>query len=535
MNPASHSLHSRWAALLSHGVEKASFFIALWIITSLLLGYVGLLSAWSGIGLALLIFLAWTHWRNVSPSTFDGAPSTLPAVGWWIILAGIIFFGIQHGYDLSGDSAPVIAASLIGETIPFTYQPYADLPFFYPLGLPVILSQLSEAGIPLHLGGWMLGLLGIILLTFFLTAILCGRTKNKAAWVLIPLLITTLRFPLQSLLVGEYPLLLSFGLGTAAWYLSKSKEWESIILWSGAFILHPYGMLVTLAGWILLEWPTIQTILVRALGIGVLTLPVWVLQLLPMIVSSALKSDPGSITLSMLVAQFFLVGIIPSLAAAAAIAVGVWKKQTRILTPYLLLVAVGIGGAGVAAVFPGFVIGGKLIFLAGVGAIGLALHIIPPFVKPSTLKAMGILILIAGLVVTVTSPTMMNYMDGSKATINEARFAEWFRMYDPGTSRVLFLSNGQGKMAQYANKIPMDLIQTHFFTSVSYSLFDNAETERIKQESRAFKQMMSEQCVDCVDTFDVHYIVVNPSDFPPLPNREPFLQKDGFLIYAGNE
>jgi hypothetical protein len=63
---------------------------------------------------------------------------------------------------------------------------------------------------------------------------------------------------------------------------------------------------------------------------------------------------------------------------------------------------------------------------------------------------------------------------------------------------------------------------------------DNREVEKIKENSAKLKQTLQTKCIDCVEDFETAYIVVNINQFPLL-KKEVIAEKDGFIIYKGNQ
>lgn len=533
----------------SSKLDAGVFFLSCWIILTVWSGYLWKITPLSflasGVILYFLfqkrIFLFSFRKDHSSLGENDPAPTWLLVGSFVLVLSGI-FFGLQGGYDLSADAAPSFAATLIHDTIPATYAPYFNLPFFYPPGLPAIVSQLLGVGISSYVWMWAFGVLGFVLVIYYSSKLAGALHIPYGKWI-IPTLIIGLRFLLQSLLSGEYPVLLGYGIGLAAVWFGQKRNNVFIVGAGAATLLHPYaGGVAFILGWVVNKWNPKMAI-VNVFGMGVIAFPMIFFEFLSFHSNTSTSFAMIPFSLHNIESLPSLVGIVPVLLLLALsllflVRHGKWKDILHEDARPWLLIGIGVAGALLSALFPALVFGGKVILLTGLGvAWGCALLLEKVFsfqLERGEWKAAAGLILVI-LLVNGTSGVIAHLAAGSKATLEEASFATWFsQKYDVRDKNVLYLSSGQAKMAQYAQTIPFDALSAHFLTSVTYTVFSNTETMRIQTQASAFKQMMKDQCISCAASFDAEYIVVNTRQFPHLP-LVPLEEKNGFIIYSGKK
>ncbi|MDZ4256124.1 MAG: hypothetical protein U1C71_00820 [archaeon] len=274
-------------------------------------------------------------------------------------------------------------------------------------------------------------------------------------------------------------------------------------------------------------------------GIGIVALPALIFQYIPLL--GQIQGMGGIVgnsipSLGTILAIPSLVGIIPFLLGVGVL---IWAAFHRKRKPRdwervaALLVGGGVLGYGLAGFFPAFVFGGKMIYLAAIGVMLAATGGIFSGVSPIHLKKTGIILLVLILGIWATSSSATHFIYGSKATIAEARFAEWFGNREAGGSKVLFLSPGHGKMGEYAGMLPFDFKSTHYFSSLTFQTVSNEATLMLSQDAARFQETLANRCLSCVKEFDAAFIVVNTSVFPLLPDHVLLFEKDGFLVYRG--
>ncbi len=526
-------------AIFWKSIDALAVFLSTWIILALWAGYAGVLSP---LILVVAGIITYTWARNQNPAFAPGEKTLRVSLILIPLVMGLIFFGIQGGYDLSADAAPNVATQIVTTTIPSTYTPYFDIPLVYQMGLPAIASTITTLGIPSHVILWFFSLLGIIL---FLAGLIQLETSRKgvdrATLFWIPILLLASRLPYYNLLVGEYPWLLAAGLGMMgmAWY---SKSWRiGTLLFAAALITHPYiGVLIILA-WVLLTWPTISTIVKTGIVAFVAGIPLIVFQVIPFLGLEKIPfSGSGNVTLSAIIGNIMLVGVIPFLLALAWGIHHYLSKKPFTRNDYAwILLAFGSILAGVVfnALWPGIIFGTKFPALALIGMIILGARGMGKMIPSHQRWVAAIVILLVAGTLMVTSTSIQSYVNGSKSSLEEAQFATRLYAYDASIVPVLFLSPGVGKMAQYSKKIPSDPTHSHFMLGLQ--LLSTPEALLLKQQSVEHQILFQSQCASCVDEFlakyPQKYVVVNTLFFPELNGKEKLLEEGTFILYRGNE
>lgn len=510
--------------------DAASLFLMLWII----------LGVWSGysVGISLLIpvialLLVWwtVHHKGLEKKT-SSFPDASPILVGGVFVALIALLSYQGWFDRSADVAPSFAANLIYEKIPSTYLPFFDLPFFYPPGLPSVVSQLSSMGFSTYFWGWVLGALGLTMMVFY-SSRWAQILEIPRGRFLIPVFVVGLRFPLMSLLTGEYAVLLGYGVAMSAVWIGRERRVLFVIGAIAATLLHPYaGVLAWISGLVLLTWNVRQaasSLALTLLGAS----PIILQQLLPLLQESrvtGLDVVPGVLNPMTLM---HVLGIVPVFFGLMGILYLAYsKKFTGMPWQLWALIGAGLMGVFAAYVIPTTVFGGKIIFLLGMGVVLFAAKCLSLIKFSISEKKESAIALILILGVLFLSNNMVSLANGSKISLDESTYAiRLAENYDVEGKKVLFLSRGHSKMAQYAKTIPYDALSAHFLTSVTYNVFSNPETTRIQEEARAYKELFASRCAECAEKVVADYIVVNTREFPAL--SLPILnEENGFVLYS---
>lgn len=511
--------------------DAVSLFLMLWIILGVWAGY--------SVGISLLIpaialIVVW--WVIFQQKYLEKKISTFPDAS--LIFVGGVFAALmailsyQGWFDRSADVAPSFAANLIYEKIPSTYTPFFDLPFFYPPGLPSLVSQLSSISFSPYFWGWVLGALGLTMMVFY-SSRWAQILEIPNGRYLIPVLLVGLRFPLLSLLTGEYAVLLGYGIAMSAVWIGRERRELFVIGAIAATLLHPYaGVLAWISGLIMLPWKVRQV--ASSLALTLLgTSPIILQQLLPLLQESrvtGLTVVPGVLNPLTLM---HVLGIVPVFFGLMGILYLAFSKKFASI-PWQLWALIGAGLMGVFAayVLPTTVFGGKIIFLLGIGValfVGKSLSYIQFSISE---KKESIIALVLILGVLFLSNNMVSLANGSKISLDESTYAiHLAENYDVEGKKVLFLSRGHSKMAQYAKTIPYDALSAHFLTSVTYNVFSNSETGRIQEDARAYKELFASRCAECAEKVVADYIVVNTREFPTL-SLPVLSENNGFVLYS---
>ncbi len=515
-------------------IDFATIFISIWIILSIWAGYAGLLSPIIGIFSAALAVLVN---RRVKIAAHEPSPK-LSLIVWGVIVfvMGIIFFGIQGGYDLSADAAPSIATVIVGTSIPLTYTPYFDLPVFYQMGVPAAASQLSFLGISPHAVLWFLSMVGIGLLLLGLLRTGHFLNPNPLFLFWIPLVFVGTRLPFYNVFLGEYPWMVSAGLGMMAIALFSRSWGVGTLVLTASVLAHPYIGIISGLAWVALHPFDVQKIIRTAAAGFFLSLPLILFLILPFAtLEHAPLSSVEPFSVQNFLASILLVGALPCVLAAGLFIQKIAIKESFSRNEIvILLLASGalIGSVFLNAWFPEFILGTKLPALVLIAAVLAGAQFLSKIVKPANIPHIAGLLILLSAAFLVTSPSMMKYAAGSKSSLDEAQFATFLRAYDSQVVPVLFLSEGTGKMAQYSQKIPSDPRGNHFMLSLQ--LLDSPAARALKQQSDAHRALFETKCVSCVDEFlsnyPMKYIVVNTDDFPRL-EKNSLYESGNFILY----
>lgn len=512
--------------------DAGVLFLMLWII----------LSVWSGFTIGIIFpllvvlcaggtyLIVRKGWLDTKPSSFPDASPFLWA-GVFIVLIGLLLW--QGGYDRSADVAPSFAANLINGKIPLTYLPFFDLPFFYPPGLPSVVSQLSSLGLTSYVWGWILGAIGFAAMIFYSSrwARLLGIAHGA---FLVPLFFIGLRFPFVSLLTGEYAVLLGYGISMAAVWMGRERKELFVLGAVAATLLHPYaGLVAWIGGLIMLKWSLrdlAMGITVTALGV----LPIISYQFLPLLNKSNNTNVFFSLDVPNLLTIFFVAGVVTVFFGLLGMArlLFLQNENLRALWRVWLLVGVGMVGVLLANFFPTMVFGGKIILFLGAGLALFSAHFFSRVKIGFSEKKISAVIFVAIISVLFFSNNIADLTSGSKISLEEANYSTWLAdNYPVSGKKVLFLSDGHSKMAQYANTIPFDAVAAHFLTSVTYTVFSNSETMRIQNEAIAYREMFVARCAACAEQAEADFIVVNTRVFPQL-SLPVLSEHNGFILYV---
>ncbi len=517
-------------------IDYCTIFLASWIVLSIWLGYAGLLSPVAGIlslGVSYLI-----NARMPPLASHYSMRNTFLSFGGVLLVMGIIFWGIQGGYDLSADAAPSVATAVVTQSIPPTYTPYFDVPLFYQMGLPAVASQLVALGISPHLALWLFALVGGVGLIFIGMIRLAQKTSvNPLFLYWVPILLLGTRLPYYNLLLGEYPWLVGMGLGLMAVTLFSRSWVAGTIVLAAAGLAHPYIGLFSALVWLLVDKPSLREMGNVSLAGALLVFPLVGGTIIPF---SSLARVPtlsvDTFSAASVVANSMLVGIIPVLLSLGLCAKKIINRETWTRSEILFLV-LGVSALVLSALVdawaPELVMGTKLLTLSVIGMVITGAYFLSQQVKRTHYAVVTLILIALSILALFSSPSMHSYILGSKSTLDEALAADALREYDERVVPVLFLSEGIGKMAQYSQKIPLDPRGAHFMLALQ--LLDTPHARALKQQSADFRTLLESDCVPCVDEFlakyPAEYVVVNQDDFPLL-SKEIMMKNGKFIVYT---
>lgn len=540
-------------------MDSLAVFLCVWVITSLFMGYTIGISALSIVVAALISFALLAMKNKSSPphkarelkTHFTLGENKVDAVNIFpfigvamliVLVMGVIFFGVQGGYDLSADAAPSVAASFIKSHIPLSYAPYFDVLFFYQLGLPLLVSQFTSIGIPSHQAAWGLGLLGIIFCFFALVRWSIRLTGKQEAAYAVGVLFIGMRLPFLDLLVGEYALLFSFGIGLLAAFWAEENKILGGIGFAGAAITHPYMAIILFLFWMLAG--NFVTLGQRFIGIlqvaGIAFVgffPVIWNQGIPYLqlaqagqISASEGALPSISSIAPLPIFFGIISVAIALFALIHLRQRAWNNP--LIRKLGGLVIVALLGYLLFLFIPNAIFHSKFLELGWSGLLLFSSAYLALAIPRKWLPSVLFCILVIGAAINFSSDDLNRLAIGSKATLREAHFAERFSSTraDLPPARVLFFTPHSGKMAQYSNQIPVIATSANFTLAV-HSIRTPA-VKKILEETRIAKEAMEKNCVDCLGELDFDYLVIDTQRTPLLELKTPLIVNDGFAVYA---
>ncbi len=514
-------------------------FIAFWAVFSVWLGFLGIVAVVPFLAAIASTLFFFIRGKKLHEHANVVRTSSILLSCLAIFLGFFIIYLFFHGgYDLSADAAPSFAAELIhnAQRIPSTYAPHFDVPFFYHLGLVSMIGGLPLEWIPAHIWLIFFGLLSYCLIITYLTKIGHEIIKNDLAIWTIPAFLVAIRMLPTHLLTGEYPLLVSVAIGLASLTFFSRNVIIASILFAASIVLHPLGGIVTGLFWILSGYHfTIRHMIFAGIASLIAFLPVFVLQWLPYFTLPRSEFTIGRLPLFQdVLAMVQLTGW----GLFVILGIGLFfysRKQSPFSHPNVLnrLLLIILGGCMFYAIgqfFPDFVITHKSILLVGFGVVLLASHYWSAILNQKNAPYFFIFFLLGGLLFLSTSSYLKPYIQGSKAHFDEAQFATSISSIVQDKS-TLFLSGGQGKMAQYAHTTPYDATSVHFVTSTLWKTLQTTGAKKMVSDSNQFRFMINTKCVTCIEELNPEFVIVNEKRFPKLSNENWTLLKEKAPFY----
>ncbi len=528
-------------------VNIFSWSLSAWVILSVWMGYFFRLHP---ILLLISFFCGWKITKILDVETKTKQPREYT---YWILLlclfviisASYIFFGIQKGFDLSADATPSVAAHYIQAKIPHTFFPDFDLLFLYQVGLPVLVSQLAWTGISIHTLGWGLGLLGIVLALIYFSEWTFYVTQSSAAAVLSVIFLAASRLMGLNLLVGEYPWLLSLGIGLFAMVqLTYAGKWGILPL-VASWMVHPYIGGMCFLAWLLWGlWErssySLHKLAQIVFGFGALVFPIIIFQILPTIlspknilpVSLSFSASTFLGIFSLIGALGFTVFVLGLVAHHLLVRNTVSRLGLDAVEKYLLsLFELSMAGYIIFSYFPVTFAASKWLQLGVLATAMGAAYSLSRLFSRRVVVGLVIVLLLAGAWLFFSSSDVKRLIGGSKISVDAATFAQAYGKFDPVRSRVLFVNQYAGKLAQYSNKIPTDVISGNYILPVR--ILDTETSRELVRQSMETQMVLEKKCVECVDEFDANYVVANTREFGTLSKPVIFSYGDWVVYRLG--
>lgn len=456
---------------------------------------------------------------------------------------------IAKGYLGSADSMHTIMTRIIiADGVKDTYEPYSTVSFTYPSYFFYGWLAPTIKSLPFR-DFFSLALLGLVFVAMeFLAFYVLSHNlfKSKRIALFATILLATSKVIYQDFYFGLFPRLFVtalFFILFASYLTDLKRKW--LVIWLMAIMMilcHPTYALLCLAFFCFYA----------CFNYNVKELPNFtILFLLTSIVFiSCVVSGNGVLMHSRFTDSWSLV-----LNSKWFIAAGLGLGGTLLLCFFLAVFKMpkfspflisGMFCLGLLSFFNHPSINIFLIF-ATISAIWFVCHAFTSTIKRFTSLQMAI-ILLAGLIFSfVLGSYLPAIANGTKITPSGGKFALMFYNYDSSLKSTLFLvgEKGGGKMAELANKIPLD-VSTGWFVPTGSLVKDDSDVRARYWEQQ---EILHGQGIYCIippcsqvkqknwldeNFYDGRfaYIVIDKTQFE-LPNRTPLLNYENYYLYGG--
>lgn len=452
-------------------------------------------------------------------------------------------------YPASADAAPTIATRLVAEKIPETHEPYSKLRFVYQLGFPLFARIFVDLfpNVEDFLIIWFFGVIFAFAQVPLVYSIVKEFTKSELTSNFAAALMLGSKPLFQHMYYGEYPELMATAFALLFLILFMRKNLLAAFVLPAVFVAHPASafsvMLVTLIyslffnsfGYLLKILPGL---LLAARSLIVIYLTV-VLTLFEKVLAMSLGLAETPVTLANLVkitvSLPLWVGVLPSLFVAFSIWVSFKQLKKLDKTKKFLMWSFLIS---IILYYVFFVVGtvmrGKIVTFASLLAILFSAVSIDfrKFSLVKNAKLFLLLLIIGSLFVHSTSSLLTHLRTGSKISPEEAKFAFAFREFDPSLKKIVHITGEEGKIAEFAHKIPYDVTSAYFET-LAYEITRKDPTYQERLEKAENKKQILGGCIQCVYSTGADYIIVNQRKFSGiLPSEwKKVFNHNSFEVY----
>ncbi len=444
---------------------------------------------------------------------------------------------IKNGYLGSADSMHTSMARIIVEKgMQDTYEPYANVSFTYPSA--IFYSWLAPIITVMPFRDYFsLALIGLVFVAieFALFYILTLKLfENKRIALMALALLATTKFLYQDYYFGLFPRLAAtcFFFAFFIAYLSKwnLSKWKYKYLAMLAFMVlatlsHPayavfcfgfFFLYVLLGKKETRQSPPIELFLV------------WIAVLVGCALTGSgltlfnAGSNPISFSFEFgrAISSFLGMGVILALFYVGAI---VFSSKSRITPFFVLSVLFFIA----LTVVNHLSINVALTFLT-LSGIWFVCEMASEDFKRWDLVGIGVVLIIGATFSFFAGGYLLSLINGTKISPEGAQFAELFYELDSEPKTVLFLTKGSEgtKIAEFANKIPLD-VSTGWFVPKGSLVKDDSEVWERKARQERIER--GEECI--ANKFD--YIVIDVYEYELL-KKEPILVFNKFRLYSGD-
>ncbi len=254
--------------------------------------------------------------------------------------------------------------------------------------------------------------------------------------------------------------------------------------------------------------------------------------------SSAPNSAPYLIELLRLVPPSFGVSVFLALAAALAWVVmrKPWDDDLKVFFSCAVLSVAGF----LVLTFLNVPFTYRFFELAIVSAVvfsGIAFAKIMDGLPKSKVRGRDMagiaLFLVLGMYFSLSSAELSNLRGGTKMDAREFAFAQAFERFDPTLSEAAYLADAGGKISEYANKIPFDVVAD--WTLAAYPEQANAgpALDEVMDRHELAASALKNGCASCMELSGVDYLVIDREAYPDAVTawKKVFMAND-FEVYV---
>jgi len=463
------------------------------------------------------------------------------------IMASYPLLILHPFYPASTDTFHAINMRVIDEKIPETYTPYSDVNLNYQLGFHLFAKIFSDFlfFVPDYIIIWFFGAVFAALQLILLYLFASEFFGSERAGLISALLFIGTKIVFQNMYYGMYPWLMGtvFFLFFALLVLKRNKL--GIIFLPAIFTIHPgvafYSILYLLAYFLYFR-ESLKQLAILAVSL-ILAIPAYFqtyeARLAQLFSEGVSAVAVNTFTIENLVLPFMWTGIIPTLffIVATLIAGTVFLKTRKInreqLFVFLLILLTYAAYAFFKILNFSNVMGAKISDLFMISVLlfsGFALA--SSRIKFFNTRIFYIALVILGLVFFLSSSYLTGLRDGIRITPEEAEFALLIKDAVPEKSKIIYLTDGGGKMAMLSDTIPYNALRGWFVAHSSKWLHPENFQPLIEKDLNW--EMITQGCLECIPNTMAEYAVINEDFFPHTLQDEEVLTYKKFKLYKLN-
>jgi hypothetical protein len=431
-------------------------------------------------------------------------------------------------HPASADAATTTALRAIKDKIPFDYGEYGKLNMSYQIGFPLIAKVFSEV-LPFvkdYLIIWMLAILAGVLQILFLYLFATELFKSEKAGTIAAALLLASKLVFENMYVGEFAWVLGTAVMLLFFWLYLKKSFLQYIVFPTIFVIHPAVGIncgIMLFAYLLtnrvrkkdIAFAYVSRIIVVPIVLINYTLPTAYNALFNQTVFFR-DFQPGVFWSTMPTLPFWI-GTGLTIMFCIALGMSLIKKKkifenkflwlTLIISTIVFTTTTLLGTFSVTTLIAGRVI--EVIELSVLLITALLLSKLEIKYEKLLIGA----ILIVALFFFFNSSILNHYRSGSKIDKESMEFADKFYEFDKERKNVLFLTQYAGKTAEYSNKVPFDLNNSHTVFSYNFSFYPNEGFNEYQKNSKTWQKIYKQKKVELINEVKTDYIVTNEEYF----------------------